>query len=110
MQPVLEPAPPYLVRKRESIGLSLREIANSTHIGVPYLEAIEGGDFAQLPHGVYALSYIRQYAAAIGCDEAPLIENYRRSQQPETVEPVIVGPFLQHSKRARTSWLKRIWV
>ena len=62
MQPVLEPAPPYLVRKRESIGLSLREIANSTHIGVPYLEAIEGA-FGKTPTS--SRKYIRKSLAQI---------------------------------------------
>jgi cytoskeletal protein RodZ len=67
----------HLGRKRQSKGVSLREIADSTHISLPYLEAIETEDFAQLPGGIYAVSYIRQYAGAIGCDEGPVIARYR---------------------------------
>ena len=91
-----------LARTREARGITLRQIADATHIGRPYLEAIESGDFAQLPHGVYAVSYIRQYAAAVGCDEAVLLAEYRRAVDP--VAPAeTVGPYLQFSKRARPS-------
>jgi hypothetical protein len=43
-----------------------RQIANSTKIGVHYLEGIEHGEFAKLPGGLHNTSYIRQYARAIG--------------------------------------------
>jgi cytoskeletal protein RodZ len=48
-------------------GISLVDIAESTKISVRYLEAIECGEFARLPGGIYSASYIRQYArAALG--------------------------------------------
>jgi len=40
------------------------DIASSTRISPLYFRAIEAEDFAQLPGGIYAVSYIRQYAAA----------------------------------------------
>ena len=75
----------HLARKRQAKGVSIREIANSTRISLPYLEAIEAEDFAQLPGGIYALSYIRQYAAAIGCDERAVVARYRSLIEPEAV-------------------------
>ena len=48
-----------------------------------YLEAIERGLFSKLPGGIYNLSYIRQYARAIDCDEARLLDYYRRSADPD---------------------------
>ena len=41
------------------------------------MKAIEDGDFAALPGGIYTTSYIRQYARAIGLDEGSLLELYR---------------------------------
>jgi len=57
-------------------GISLEQIAQSTKISVRSLKAIEFGDFAKLPGGVYNTSYIRQYAKAIDFDEAELLAYY----------------------------------
>src|SRR5438045_1239381 len=82
----LQPNPiMHLARKRQAKGVSIREIANSTRISLPYLEAIEAENFAQLPAGIYALSYIRQYAAAIGCDERAVVARYRSLIEPEAI-------------------------
>lgn len=69
-------APPDLSCIRRRKGISLHEIAGATKIGVNYLEAIEQGEFSQLPGGIYSTSYIRQYAQAIDYDESELLEYY----------------------------------
>ena len=67
---------PNLAALRDEKGISLRQIAETTKIGVRYLEAIERGQFAKLPGGVYSVNYIRQYARAIEVSEAELLERY----------------------------------
>jgi cytoskeleton protein RodZ len=74
-QPV---APRDLPSVRQKRGVSLEEIATATKIRLHHLQAIERGDYAKLPGGVYNVSYIRQYARAIGCDENDLLGEYRR--------------------------------
>ena len=59
---------------REAAGVSLEQISDSTKIGKGFLTAIEEGRFNDLPGGVFTRSYIRQYAAAIGCDAEPILE------------------------------------
>lgn len=63
---------------RQNAGVSLQEISTSTKISTRNLEAIENGDFGRLPGGVYATSYIRQYARAIQFDEFELLAEYHR--------------------------------
>ncbi len=58
---------------RRSRGVSLQQIAQSTKIGVFYLDAIEHGEIEKLPGGIYTKSYLRQYARAIGYDERNLL-------------------------------------
>ena len=65
-----------LAALRRQKGLSLAEIAKETKIGVSYLRAIEQGQFAKLPGGIYSISYIRQYARAIECDESHILDSY----------------------------------
>jgi transcriptional regulator with XRE-family HTH domain len=68
-----------LAALRRQKGLSLTEIARETKIGVSYLNAIEQGQFAKLPGGIYSTSYIRQYAHAIECDEDSILDRYYAS-------------------------------
>jgi len=68
-----------LAALRHQKGISLHQIAETTKIGVRYLEAIEGGQFARLPGGIYNVSYIRQYAKAIEVNEAELLDRYLQS-------------------------------
>ena len=58
-------------------GITLQQISEATKIGVRSLEAIEAGDFRKLPGGIYATSYIRQYARAIDYPEDDILEVYR---------------------------------
>ena len=67
---------------RQQKGISLQSIAASTKLSVRQLEAIEAGDFARLPGGIYNTSYIRQYARAIDFDEADLIAFYQQVSSP----------------------------
>jgi cytoskeleton protein RodZ len=62
---------------RKISGVSLEEIARSTKLRVTTLKAIEDAKFDLLPGGIYNISYIRQYARAIGADESSLVRLYQ---------------------------------
>lgn len=66
---------------REAAGVSLEQISDSTKIGKGFLTAIEEGRFDDLPGGVFTRSYIRQYAAAIGCDAGPILDKLSASSE-----------------------------
>lgn len=85
-------APRDLPIVRQKRGVSLDEIAAATRIRVHHLQAIEDGDFARLPGGVYNTSFVRQYARAIGYDENDLMEAYRRAMGPDLQEPEPAPP------------------
>lgn len=67
---------------RETNGISLEEISRHTKLKITTLKAIEDAKFDLLPGGIYNISYIRQYARAIGADEGALVNMYR-SLRPE---------------------------
>ncbi len=75
---------PDLAAIRGGRGVSLRQIADATRIGINYLQAIESGAIDKLPPGVYSRSYVRQYARAIDYDEAELLRYFELT--PETKE------------------------
>src|SRR5271154_6284629 len=67
-----------LARSRKQEGISLEDIADQTKISLRFLQAIENEEFEKLPGGIFSTSYLRQYAAAIGYDEAELLAHYNR--------------------------------
>ena len=79
-----------LASVRERIGITFEEIAQSTRIAPHYLRAIEAEDFSKLPSGVYALSYIRQYARAIGYSETALLDHYHAQTKKEPAEGALL--------------------
>ena len=74
---------PDLAAIRTRRGVSLSEISATTKIRASYLEAIENGDFGELPGGLYTKSYIRQYAKAIDLDEAAILQGLQPDSEPE---------------------------
>jgi len=74
-----------LSRFRNAAGISLDEIVERTKISARFLRAIENEDFDQLPGGIFAISYLRQYAAAIGYDEESLVAFYNSKTNPQAI-------------------------
>lgn len=75
-----------LSKIRRNRGISLEQIAQTTKIGVRSLEAIEQGDFAKLPGGIYNTSYIKQYARAIDYDETAILAVYQKAMSSAVAE------------------------
>jgi hypothetical protein len=94
-----------LPRFRKRAGVSLAQIAQSTKIGSRFLEAIEGERFEQLPGGIFSTSYLRQYAEAIGYDEAALVAYYNQKMNPS--EPISKVPQMETGSRSLLNrWLR----
>lgn len=72
----LRTCPLDLAKSRRAKGVSLEEIAERTKISLRFLRAIEAEEFEKLPGGIFATSYLRQYASAIGLAEADLLAHY----------------------------------
>jgi len=59
---------------RSESGLGLEEISGATKINMRFLQAIENEEFHLLPGGIFTISYLRQYAEAIGFDADELLQ------------------------------------
>lgn len=62
----------YLRELRVARGVSLEEVARTTRVGQPYLQALESDNFERLPAPVFTKGFIRAYCLALGepADEA----------------------------------------
>jgi flagellar biosynthesis protein FlhG len=64
---------------RSERGVSLREIADTTKVGLRYLEYIEADRHDDLPAAVYLRGFLQQYAKAVGLDPRRTAEAYLAS-------------------------------
>lgn len=64
---------------RLRLKVSLESIMERTKISRRFLEAIENGEYRELPGGVFSINYIRQYAELVGYDAELILEDYRKS-------------------------------
>jgi len=61
---------------RERRGVSLRQIANATKIGIGALEALERNDVSRLPGGIFSRAFVRSYAAEVGLDPDRTLQDF----------------------------------
>ena len=62
--------------KREALGMTLKDVFALTRISVVNLEAIEKGDFRDLPVPIYTKNFIKIYARALDLDSNPILDSY----------------------------------
>ena len=101
---------PRLKQARLAKGVSLRQIEASTKISVGALEALEKDDFARLPGGIFARSFVRAYAGAVGLDPDETVheflteyEKFERDNERSAKRPEITPDdreFLERQRRA----------
>ncbi|HTP87533.1 MAG TPA: helix-turn-helix transcriptional regulator [Bryobacteraceae bacterium] len=71
---------------RQKRSVTLEEIAEKTKISMRFLRAIEDGEYEKLPGGIFATSYLRQYAASVGFEEAELLRHYQNAMNPSAAQ------------------------
>jgi len=65
-----------LKKRREEKGLTIKQVAVSTLVGVRFLQAIEDDDYGVLPGGIFNRAFVRKYASQVGLDEQTAIQLY----------------------------------
>jgi cytoskeleton protein RodZ len=78
-----------LRRERLRRGLDLDKVAAETKIGRHQLEAIEANQFDRLPGGVFARSFVRQYARMLELDDEEILAELKQQfEEPADAAPV----------------------
>lgn len=79
-----------LKKRREELGLEIRQVADELRIRADYLSSIEQDLFDKLPAPVYTMGYIRSYARHLDVDPTAILEVYaQRLPKPKTDTPAI---------------------
>jgi cytoskeletal protein RodZ len=72
-------------RARESRGVSLRQIADSTKLSMAVLASLERNDVSRLPGGLFSRAFIRSYASEIGMDPEATVRDFLMQFPDDTV-------------------------
>lgn len=63
---------------RESRGLDLKDVSQTTKIGLPHLRALEDDDFSALPALVYVRGFVAEVAKLLRLDPQQVSRTYVR--------------------------------
>jgi transcriptional regulator with XRE-family HTH domain len=69
---------PNLRRLRLQRGLTLEQIADRTKVSVALWDGLEQNDLSRWPSGIFARSYVRDYAEIIGADPDATVDEFCR--------------------------------
>ena len=72
--------PERLYEARERKGVDLYRAERDTKIRARYLDAMERGDWKELPGSVYTKGFLRNYALYLGLDADEVLEQWRRER------------------------------
>jgi transcriptional regulator with XRE-family HTH domain len=70
----------FLLQERQSRGLTLKDLADQTHIKQIYLDCLEQSDFSKLPADVYVKGFLKNLAMYFNVEDKDLIEQYERER------------------------------
>ena len=86
-----------LRRARQKRNLDLNQVSRELKISTRFLEAIENGEFDRLPGGVFAKSFVRQYARLLNVDEEEAAAEVQRTIAPPSMPQLAELPPLAAS-------------
>jgi cytoskeletal protein RodZ len=93
--------------QRETLGLSLEDIAQHTHLRIRYLRAMEAGEMDALPSPVQGRGMLKNYADFLGMDSDQLLLRFadglqaRRTETHRDATERFVRPKTRPSRRER---------
>jgi cytoskeleton protein RodZ len=65
--------------EREQRNVSIETICAVTKVSLRYVQALEAGEYSELPGGVFRKGILRSYLAVLGLDEMPWVERFEAS-------------------------------
>lgn len=69
-----------LAKKRGALGYDIKEAERSTRIRAKHLEALEAGNYDQLPPDVYVRGFLKNYSAFLKLDETKVLRLYLKEK------------------------------
>jgi cytoskeleton protein RodZ len=68
-----------LRRAREERGVAVEAICEATKVSPKHIRALEAGEFADMPGGVFRRGFVRSYLRVLGLDEGDWMPRFEQS-------------------------------
>jgi len=86
--------------EREQLGVPLEAVADGTKVSLRFLRALEAGDIASLPGGVFQRGIVRNYCNFLGLNEQEWLTRFATNQETPNAE-IDWTEFAENVKRTR---------
>lgn len=93
-----------LLERRMARSLTLEKVTQNIKIRIPYLQAMEKGEWKDLPGEVYVRGFVKRYANYLGLDGEKLLAPYLKLNEPMTHESTDSGP-AHNGDPSRVYWI-----
>lgn len=90
-----------LAKKRSALGYDIKEAERSTKIRAKYLEALESGNYDQLPPDVYVRGFLKNYSAFLRLDAEKVIRLYLKERGLAENVKKATNPAAQKDKKTK---------
>ncbi|WJH33308.1 helix-turn-helix domain-containing protein [Paenibacillus sp. CC-CFT747] len=97
-----------LKKARLDKGISMEDLQETTKIRKRYLEAIEEGNFKDLPGNFYVRAFIKSYAEAVGLDPSEVLSMYK-NVIPATAPETVSEPLRRNRTPAKSAIKWNVW-
>jgi cytoskeleton protein RodZ len=87
--------------ERERRKVSIEKISQETKVASRHLQALEAGEYASLPGGVFRKGIVRSYLAALGLDEVSWIERFEASLRESGAENTDARDWAEFAENVR---------
>ena len=77
-----------LRKTREQKGLTTSQVAQTTHLLVQQIEALEREDFSKIAAPIYGRGFVKLYCEALGLDHKPFVEEFMAIYTGSKLRPI----------------------
>src|SRR5215470_2732028 len=92
-----------LRQARQGFGLELGEIAAALRIKASHLQAIEDGNYDEVPGQSYAIGFIRTYAEYLGLDGPEMVRRFKQETEGQGLKHDLSFPMPVRERRVPSS-------
>ncbi len=99
------PVGEVLRRARVHYGQSLKDVEKNIRIRASQIEAIETGNYENLPGRVYAIGFVRSYAEYLGLDGGQVVSLFKAQSMNANVRPEFHFPAPASESKLPSRWV-----
>jgi cytoskeletal protein RodZ len=87
--------------ERERRQVTLETVCAVTKVSIRHLQALEAGNYTELPGGVFRKGILRSYVTALGLEESSWMERFEAALRESGAAPVETNDWVEFAENVR---------